>query len=69
MGMYRMLKYYTIIAFNELAIRHYLPKKSDNLPGSMAELIKSLWLPDLKSITVLLYDFSTMNENFILSLL
>ena len=26
-------------------------------------------LPKLKSIAVLLYDFSTMNENFLLSLL
>ena len=25
---------------------------------------KSLWLPKLKSITVLLYDFSFKNENF-----
>ena len=30
---------------------------------------KSLGIPKLKSITVLLYDFSTMNENALLSLL
>ena len=30
---------------------------------------KSLCLPKLESITVLLYDFSTMNENLLLSLM
>ena len=33
-----------------------------------ARVDKSLCLPKLKSITVLLYDFSTMNEIFLFSL-
>ena len=43
-------EYYTIIDFNEVDIRIYLPEKSDNSPGP-------LFLPKLKSIAILLYDF------------
>ena len=39
-------------------MRIYLPERVD----------KSLCVPKLKSVTVLLYDFSTKNENFLISL-
>ena len=46
------------------------PKKLYSLRQmSLLRIDKSLCLPKLKSITVLLYDFSTTNENFLLSLL
>ena len=58
------LKYYTVIDFNEVDIRIYLPEKSDNSPRplgrgelSLLRVDKYLCLPKLKSITVLLYDF------------
>ena len=54
-----MLQYYTIIDFNEVDIRIYLP-----IYLSLLRVDKSLCLPKLKSITVLLYDFSFKNENF-----
>ena len=44
-------QYYTIIDFNEVDIRIYLPEKV-------------ITRRELKSITVLLYDFSFQNENF-----
>ena len=68
-------KYYTIIDFDEVDIRIYLPEKVIIHRGRQAEVNitlrvdKSLCLPKLKSINVLLYDFSTKNENFLLSLL
>ena len=51
-------------------MRIYLPE-SDNSWRliSLLRVDKSLCLPKLKSITVLLYDFSTKNEHFLLSLL
>ena len=54
---------YTIIDFNEVAIRIYLLEK---VIISLLRVDKSLCLPKLKSITVLLYDFSQSikNENF-----
>ena len=53
--------YYTIIDFNEVDIRIYLPEK---VIISLLRVDKSLCLLKLKSITVLLYDFSFKNENF-----
>ena len=67
-------QYYTIIDFDEVNIRIYLPEKVILHRGRQAEVNitlrvdKSLCLPKLKSINVLLYDFSTKNENFLLSL-
>ena len=52
--------YYTIIDFNEVDIRIYLPEKVI----IHRRVDKSLCLPKLKSITVLLYDFSFKNETF-----
>ena len=46
-------QYYAIIDFNEVDIRIYLPEKVIIHRG-----------PKLKSITVLLYDFSFKSENF-----
>ena len=48
--------YYTIIDFNEVDIRIYLPEK---VIISLLRVDKSSCLPKLKSISVLLYDFST----------
>ena len=53
------MQYYTIIDFNEVVIRIYLPEKVI----SVFRVDKFLWLPKLKSIIVLLYDFSFKNEN------
>ena len=61
-------EYYTIIDFKEVDIKIYLPEKVIIHRGRL-RVDKSLCLPKLKSINVLLYDFSTMNENFLLSLL
>ena len=64
------LEYYTIIDFNEVDMGIYLPKKSEIHRGQKIEVNitlrvdKSLCLPKLKSIIVLLYDFSTINESF-----
>ena len=49
------MQYYAIIDFFEVDIRIYLPEK---VRISLLRLDKSLCLPKLKSITVLLYDFS-----------
>ena len=54
--------YYTIIDFNEADMRIYLPKKVIFIEATRVD--KSLCLPKLKSITVLLYAFSTVNEFF-----
>ena len=54
---------YTIIDFNEVDIRIYLPSGRGEL--SLFRVDKSSCLPKLKSITVLLYDFSIKNENFL----
>ena len=43
-------------------MRIYLPEKL--IFTKAARVDKSLFLPILKSVTVLLYDFSTMNEYF-----
>ena len=64
------MQYYTIIDFNEVDIRIYLPEKVIIHRGARPRLIsllrvdKSLCLLKLKSIAVLLYDFSFKNENF-----
>ena len=63
-------RYYTIIDFNEVDIRIYLPEKVIIHRGHQAEVNitlradKSLCLPKLKSVTVLLCAFSFKNENF-----
>ena len=65
--------YYTIIDFNEVDVRIYLPKKviftevTKPRWKSFIMVDKSSCLPKLKSITVLLYDFLTMNKNVLLS--
>ena len=46
-------RYYTIIDFNEVDMMIYLPKKW------------YLLRPQLKSITVLLYDFSAVNDKLL----
>ena len=66
--------YHTINVFNEVDMRIYLPKKVIFIEAARPKRIsflrvdKSSCLPKLKSITVL-YDFLTMSENFLLSLL
>ena len=66
---------YTIIDFNEVDRRIYLPEKVIFTKAARPRLISllrvdnSLCLLKLKSIIVLLYHFSTMNGNFLLSLL
>ena len=73
--MYDRLHYYTIIDYNEVDMRIYLPEKSDIHGGRQAEVNISLMVdksscrPNLKSINVLLYDFLTMNVFFLLSFL
>ena len=68
-------QHYTIIDFNEVDMRIYLPKKVIFTEAakprwiSLLRVDKSSCLPKLKSIAVLLYDFLTMNEFFLLSLL
>ena len=47
-------------------MRIHLPEKSDIHQDPKRD--ESVCLPKFKSITVLLYDFSTMNENVLLSL-
>ena len=49
-----------IIEINEVDIRIYLPEKAINI---ILRVDKSLCLLKLKTITVLLYDFSYKNEN------
>ena len=67
--------YYTINDFNEVDMRIYLPEKAifaeTARPRSISILRvdKSLCLPKLKSLTLLLYEFPCLNENFLLSLL
>ena len=58
--------YYTIIDFNEVDMRIYLPK-SDIHRGHKTEVTvdKFLSLQLLKSITVLLYDFSIVIEFYL----
>ena len=57
--MYR--RHYTIIYFNEVDIRIYLPKKWI----SLLRVDKSLCLPKLIEVdNCLLYDFSFKNESF-----
>ena len=64
------MQYYTIIDFNEVDIRIYLPEKVIFTEAARPRLIsllrvdKSLYLPKLKSITVLLYDFSNIYVKF-----
>ena len=48
-------------------MRIYLPQKVIFTEAAMVN--KFLCLPKLKSITVNLYNFSTVNEKFLLSLL
>ena len=54
------IKYYTIIDFNQVDIRIYLPEKVN----ITLRVDKSLCLPKLKSLTVLLYDFSIIYVKF-----
>ena len=61
------VQYYTIIDFNEVDMRIYLPARPRRI--SLLRVDKSFCLLKLKSITVLLYDFSTKNEIFLHSLL
>ena len=56
-------QYYTIIDFNKVDTRIYLPLKV-TFTEALFRVDKSLCLPKLKSITVLLYDFSFKNETF-----
>ena len=56
--------YYTVIDFDEVDMRIYLPRKVIIHRNRLSSC-----LPNLKPLTVLLYYFSTKNENFLLSLL
>ena len=52
----------------------YLPEKvifsgGGRKTSTLLRVDKSFCLPKLKSITVVSYDFSTLNDNFLLSLL
>ena len=56
----------TVIDFTFGRHKDLSTRKSDNSPRplSLFRVDKSLCLPNVKSITVLLYDFSFKNENF-----
>ena len=69
--LYEIFDYqYTIIDFIEVGMRIYLlekvifPKAPRPRQISLLRVDKSFYLLKSKSITILLYDFSTANQNF-----